>query len=153
MRWLVLFGMLLAAPAIAQVPVPPASAAQPPAAPAPATPSPAAQLPAPQVPLVADLASHLGPPVVHALWRVRPTRAQVGLPAAARRRNVRGAFVASLLLGKRRRAAYISGRVVALVDDVRTTGATLHECAAVLRAMGASEVRILTLAQAPAPES
>ena len=101
----------------------------------------------------ADLACHLGPPVVHALWRVRPTRAQVGLPAAARRRNVRGAFVASLLLGKRRRAAYISGRVVALVDDVRTTGATLHECAAVLRAMGASEVRILTLAQAPAPES
>ena len=101
----------------------------------------------------ADLASHLGPPVVHALWRVRPTRAQVGLPAAARRRNVRGAFVASPLLGKRRRAACISGRVVALVDDVRTTGATLHECAEVLRAMGASEVRILTLAQAPAPES
>ena len=101
----------------------------------------------------ADLASHLGPPVVQALWRVRLTRAQVGLPAAARRRNVRGAFMASPLLGKRRRAACISGRVVALVDDVRTTGATLHECAEVLRAMGASEVRILTLAQAPAPES
>lgn len=101
----------------------------------------------------ADLASHLGPPVVHALWRVSPTRAQVGLPAAARRRNVRGAFMASPLLGQRRRAACISGQVVALVDDVRTTGATLEECAEVLRVMGASEVRILTLAQAPAPES
>jgi ComF family protein len=101
----------------------------------------------------ADLARHLGPPVVHALWRARPTRAQVGLPAERRHRNVRGAFIASPLLGQRRRARYIAGRVVVLVDDVRTTGATLHECAEVLRAMGASEVRILTLAQAPAPES
>ena len=102
----------------------------------------------------ADLARHLGPPVVHALWRARPTRAQVGLPAA-------GAATATCAARSWRRRCSdsggvprcISGRVVVLVDDVRTTGATLHECANVLRAMGASEVRILTLAQAPAPES
>ena len=46
-----------------------------------------------------------------------------------------------------------AGRLVVLVDDVRTTGATLTECEQVLIAMGAREVRSLTLAQAPAPES
>lgn len=101
----------------------------------------------------ADLAGFLGPPVVHALWRTRLTPAQVGLPAAERRRNVRGAFVASPLLRERRRATFVAGRLVVLVDDVRTTGATLTECEQVLRSMGAHAVRSLTLAQAPAPES
>ena len=50
----------------------------------------------------ADLAAELGPPLVHALWRPRWARAQVGLPAAQRRRNVQGAFAASPWL---RRAA------------------------------------------------
>jgi len=40
------------------------------------------------------------------------------------------------------------GRVIVLVDDV-TTGATLHECAVVLKEMGAMEVRSAALAQAP----
>lgn len=96
----------------------------------------------------ADLAACLGLPVRHALWRVRATPAQVGLHGAERRRNVRGAFRASPLLTARMRRE-ISGGVVVLVDDVRTTGATLHECATVLKAMGASEVRSAVLAQAP----
>jgi ComF family protein len=96
-----------------------------------------------------DLAQHLGPPVVHALWRVRLRPPQVGLPAAERRRNVRGAFTASRLLSARRRELLLANRVVVLVDDVRTTGATLEECARVLASMGVSEVRGLTLAQAP----
>jgi predicted amidophosphoribosyltransferase len=40
----------------------------------------------------AALAAGLGLPMCHALRRVRPTPAQVGLTAAARRRNVRDAF-------------------------------------------------------------
>jgi ComF family protein len=96
-----------------------------------------------------DLARHLGPPVVHALWRVRLRPPQVGLPAGERRRNVRGAFVASRFLSARRREQRLANRVVVLVDDVRTTGATLEECARVLASMGAGEVRGLTLAQAP----
>jgi ComF family protein len=97
----------------------------------------------------ADLARHLDRPVVHALWRVRPTPPQAGLTAAARRRNVRGAFRLSPLLSTRARHTFIDGRTVALIDDVMTTGATLRACAEVLQAAGANEVRVLTLARAP----
>ena len=87
----------------------------------------------------ADLAAHLDPPVLHALWRWRPTPAQTGLNAPARRRNLRGAFSVR---------TDVKDRIVVLVDDVRTTGATLDECARVLKRAGASEVRAVTVARA-----
>jgi ComF family protein len=96
----------------------------------------------------ADLAALLGLPVVHALWRVRPTATQTGLTAAQRRRNVRGAFVLSPLVRRRIRARYITGRIVVLVDDVMTTGATAAACMEVLSAAGAREVRVVTVARA-----
>jgi predicted amidophosphoribosyltransferase len=40
--------------------------------------------------------------------------------------------------------------IVVLVDDVRTTGATLDACARVLKEAGAREVRALTVARTPA---
>ena len=96
----------------------------------------------------ADLAATLPIPVVHALWRRRMTAPQTGLSAGARRRNVRGAFRVSPLLRRRVLRAMITDRIVLLVDDVRTTGATLDACAHVLRDAGAKEVRALTLARA-----
>jgi ComF family protein len=98
-----------------------------------------------------DLARQLEGPVVHALWRTRATLPQTRLTGAARRRNVRRAFTLSPLLARSVRRRHLAGRVVVLVDDVRTTGATLDACAAVLKAAGAREVRALTVARAAPP--
>lgn len=96
----------------------------------------------------ADLAATLSIPVVHALWRRRMTAPQTGLSARARRGNVRGAFGLSPLLRRSLADSMITDRVVLLVDDVRTTGATLDACAHILRDAGAKEVRALTIARA-----
>lgn len=60
---------------------------------------------------------------------------------AARRANVLGAY--SLL-----ESAEVAGRRILLVDDVLTTGATLSECARVLRTAGCESVVAVTLARA-----
>ena len=91
-------------------------------------------------------------PVVHALWRVRATAPQTELGAAARHRNVRHAFALSpWLRTPRSRARWLENRTVVLVDDVRTTGATLESCADVLKLAGVREVRRLTVARASLP--
>ena len=89
----------------------------------------------------ADLARHVGLPVIHGLRRIRPTAVQAGLPAARRHGNVRGAFAL------RPQAATLDGCTVVLIDDVSTTGATLEACARALAAAGVREVRALTAAR------
>lgn len=70
------------------------------------------------------VAGELDVPVVRGLSRKhRPT--QRGLSPTARRANVDGAFT-------RRRGAVLEGMTVILVDDVRTTGATLRAAAKAL---------------------
>jgi ComF family protein len=75
-----------------------------------------------------------------ALHRARQTQPQTQLSGAERRKNVRGAFEV------RKREA-VKGKRILLIDDVFTTGATVQECAYVLREAGASEVHVLTLAR------
>jgi len=88
------------------------------------------------------LALHLGVPVVDALVRTRKTAPQADLPAATRQANVQDAFVLAVA------PRPVENRVVVLVDDVSTTGATLNACAAPLLAVGVREVRALTAAYA-----
>jgi ComF family protein len=88
-----------------------------------------------------DLARHLGPRVVPALSRVRHTGSQTALTEHERQANVRGAFVPD------RRWRDWRGAPVVLVDDVRTTGATLDACALALREAGAGEVSAITAAR------
>jgi ComF family protein len=97
----------------------------------------------------ADLARTLDLPVRPLLMRVRATRAQAGLSPRQRRRNVAGAFL--LAPWQRQAEAKVAGRILVLVDDVMTTGATLDACARVLKRAGAREVRTLTLARALPP--
>lgn len=77
-----------------------------------------------------------------ALTRVKRRRSQEGLSARERRRNVGGAIRAS---------ARFEGKIVMVVDDVLTTGATLEACARALRKAGAAEVHGLTLARVVRP--
>ena len=91
--------------------------------------------------LLADETSrHLDTPHRALLSRTRDTPPQSSLPAPGRRANVEGAFAAS---------PRARGRVLVLVDDVVTTGATLFAAADALRAAGAAEVRALVLARTP----
>jgi ComF family protein len=72
--------------------------------------------------------------------RARPVVQQAGLSRIERRRNVRGAFVASSSAGART-------RTVVLIDDVYTTGATAAAAASALRAAGVREVYVVTFAR------
>lgn len=74
------------------------------------------------------------------LVRVRKTDRQVGMHERQRRANVAGAF--------RYSGRGLTGCTVALVDDVITTGATMQECAIVLREAGAREVWAVAFARA-----
>lgn len=76
-----------------------------------------------------------------ALERVRPTPPQVGLGGEDRRRNMVNAF-------RVRPEWRLAGKRVLLVDDIYTTGATVNECAKVLRRAGASAVDVAVLARA-----
>lgn len=75
------------------------------------------------------------------LARTRATSAQSDLDAAARHRNLRGAFE---IVG----TSDCPSRV-ALVDDVMTTGTTVRECASVLRKAGVARVDVWAIARAP----
>ncbi len=76
------------------------------------------------------------------LRRARATPSQGRLSPLARQRNVRGAFQASASL-----KGSVKGRHLVLIDDVFTTGATLDECARVLKRAGAAQVDALCLAR------
>ena len=95
-----------------------------------------------QAALLAHAIHAAGGPPVGADWLIRRRRtpSQGKRNAAARERNVRAAFAV-------RPGRPVKGRRIVLVDDVFTTGATVGECARVLRRAGAARVDVLTLAR------
>jgi len=74
------------------------------------------------------------------LRRVSPTMTQTLLTREQRAKNMRGAFAL-------RNGVKLDGERVVLVDDVFTTGATTSACAQALRAAGAGEVCVWTVAR------
>lgn len=75
-----------------------------------------------------------------ALARVRHTVPQVELKPKERRDNVKGAFAVP-------DPALVKSKNILLLDDVYTTGATVRECAKVLRRAGARQVDVVTVAR------
>ena len=73
------------------------------------------------------------------LRKVQYNRTQSSLEGRDRAQNVRNCYKAVHI-------PRIEGRVILLLDDVATTGATLAECARMLYAAGAKEVRCIALA-------
>jgi ComF family protein len=74
------------------------------------------------------------------LVRIRRTKTQPTMTSpTARARNVAGAFAV-------RNGHNFTGRKICLVDDIKTTGATLNECAKTLKNAGAAKVFALVLA-------
>jgi len=75
------------------------------------------------------------------LIRTRPTQSQIKLTRSQRLINLLSAFQLNPEIT-------VDGKRILLVDDVYTTGATVHGCAQVLIEKGAKCVNVLTLARA-----
>ncbi|MCK4454363.1 ComF family protein [Candidatus Parcubacteria bacterium] len=80
------------------------------------------------------------PLVKQGLIKIKNTRAQIELSKEQRKENIRGAFLC-------RDEKQIKNKKIFLVDDVFTTGATMEECAKVLKSAGAREVWAITVAK------
>jgi ComF family protein len=81
------------------------------------------------------------PVCARGLKRIKNTSTQTRLSEKQRIENMKNAFIAN-------KNVPIKGKMVCLIDDVFTTGATTEACARVLIRAGASEIRIFTLARA-----
>lgn len=90
------------------------------------------------------LARALEPAKVRAdvLLRIQDTPPQSALPRKERLRSVQHAFAVEPL-----RAASLKGRRVVLLDDVMTSGASLHAAASVVRQAGAAHITGLVFAR------
>lgn len=73
------------------------------------------------------------------LIRIKETQEQANLTATSRKKNMIGAF-------KLKDKKLVKDKIILLIDDVYTTGATTDECAKILKQANAKAVYVLTLA-------
>jgi ComF family protein len=83
---------------------------------------------------------HRWPFCAHWAYKTRATPQQAGLLRDERRQNMEGAFAARDLA---------AGASILLIDDVMTTGASLHALAHAFRAAGAARIHACVLARTP----
>ena len=97
--------------------------------------------------LAERLAKKFNVPIADTMIRIIETKSQVGLKKDDRHKNVRGAFVLRLApLAQDEIIADVRGKDIILVDDVFTSGATMAECAKVLKRAGAKTVWAMAVA-------
>ena len=87
------------------------------------------------LPVAAGLGLPLRPDICR---RIRHTREQTALTGVARYQNMRDAF---------RATTGLSGRHIAIVDDVVTTGSTVAATARALQSAGASKIQVWSVAR------
>ena len=93
--------------------------------------------------IVQAMAAVHGWPQVNLLRRTRYTQPQTRVPVTSRLTNIRGSVAI--------RPVDLRGWTVWLVDDVKTTGATLSTCSRLLQASGATQVNVAVVAVAEVP--
>lgn len=81
------------------------------------------------------------------LLKTASTQQQHRLKRSERQHNLQTAFAVSPHVW-----AELQGRSITLVDDILTTGATLHAAATALRQQGAAHVQAWVVARTPAPQ-
>jgi len=91
--------------------------------------------------LAEDLARRSGIRLCDCLKRIRYTTSQTTFDREQRMENLRGAF-------RMRQHRDVRNLHLLLIDDILTTGSTVHECARVLLDAGAASVRVATVARA-----
>lgn len=89
--------------------------------------------------LAKSVSDNLKIPYTELLRKVVNNKVQHKENARVRKINVYGVY--DLIKG-----AYVNGKTVLLVDDVKTTGSTLNECAKMLKMHGAEKVFVVTFA-------
>ena len=83
--------------------------------------------------LANEVSEHLGVPVEKLVDKIKTTPQQKKSSASKRKLNLRGSFEINP-------NADVRNKTVLLIDDIKTTGSTLNECAYVLNAYGAKAV-------------
>lgn len=92
--------------------------------------------------LAKEVAGRMELPLQETMCKTRKTKAMFGLEPAERRANILGA------IGLTCDPEQLRGKHILLVEDIVTTGATVSECARVLKEAGAETVCVVALAGA-----